>query len=127
MNLRHSRRSMCVAVVVGTVAVAAVIAIADYVLFERACGRVIAVATELGGRPASIGGWPIGREFVVRFDGPLSDDAIRRLAASAGGSRRIYVMAYLAGNVSKARLAAMRAAAEPYAVRIVVSGEMKGH
>lgn len=108
-------------VIVVPVAIACVIAIVDYVCFERACRKVGAVSSELGGHPYSIGGWPIGREYQIRFDHPLTDDALRRLAAADPESRRICLTLLFACKLSDARVAAMRETVVPHPITIVVS------
>jgi len=108
-------------VIVTAVAIVCVIAIVDYVCFDRACRKVGAISSELGGRPYSIGGWPIGREYQIRFDHPLTDDALRRLAAADPESRRICLTLLFACEVSDARLAAMRETVVPHSIKIVAS------
>jgi hypothetical protein len=110
-------------VIAVAVAIACVIATVDYVSFDRACREAVAASIELGGRPSSIGGWPMGREFVIRFDRPPTDDALRRLAAAGHGSRRISLTLYFACEVSDARLRAMRETVVLHPVKIVVSPE----
>ena len=94
--------------IITLLSIACAIAITDYVRFERACDRVCTVSSELGGHAYSIGGWPLGREYVIRFDCPLTDDALRHFVDAVPHWRRIFVNLYLSCDVSEPRLAAMR-------------------
>ena len=118
--MSKSPRSVYRIAVVVVVAIVCAIAIVDNVQFERACRRICTVAIELGGHPYSIGGWPIGREFVIRFDHPLTDNDLRHLAAADPGSRRISLLLYYSGEVSDDRLAAMREVVASHDIRITV-------
>jgi hypothetical protein len=108
-------------------AVVCAVEIVDHIRYERACCRIITVSSELGGHAYSIGGWPLGREFVIRFDHPLTDDALRRFAATDPKFRRISLTAYFTCEVSEARLAAMREVVVPHRISIYVHavGERK--
>jgi hypothetical protein len=119
MSLRK-RQALYLGIVVFT-AVAGTTAIGDYVCFENTCERVTAVSNELGGCPLSIGGWPIGRECVIRFDHPLTDEALRRFVTVVPESRRISVSLYFSCKIPEARLTVMRNAMAPHHITIVAN------
>jgi hypothetical protein len=115
--------------ITATLAVVAVIvcivAIADYLWFEKSCDGIVAISNELGGPAFSIGGWPIGREFQLRFDRPLSDEDVQRLAAADPESRRVHIILRFRCKVPEARLAAMREMVLPHHITIVADSAEK--
>lgn len=111
--------------VVGLAVAAAMVcaaAIFDKMRFERSCRVVKTVSNELGGHPYFIGDWPIGREYFIRFDAPLTDDALRHLAAVAPKMRRIYLILAFKCEIPDARLDDMRTMVASHGgIKIVVS------
>ena len=116
-----SHRSITLGVLV-LVAIACAVAIGDYVYFERACDRVVTVTCELGGQPYSIGGWPVGRECVLRFDRLLTADDLSRLIAATRGSRRIYLNVVFSCNIPDDHLAAIRKNVASHHIAIMTNG-----
>lgn len=100
-----------VRVIVGPVLVAlAIVAVVDYGMFRSRDRRARGVVAELGGRGGSIGGWPIGKEYVIAFTRPLDDDELRRLAAlnELAGKRFYFGIHFRNSSISDERLAEFR-------------------
>lgn len=68
----------------------------------------------------SIGGWPLGQEFVIRLDHPLPEDALLRITESAHAWDRIFVCLYFRCEIAEEELAAMRSLVDPKSVRFIV-------
>ncbi len=111
-----SARTIVVIIAVLGVAIAAVIV--DKVRFESACETVREESNRFGGHAYSVGGWPIGREFVVRFDAPLTDARLRRLVAAYPQSHRIVINLALGDYTSDDRVVQMRKVVAPYNILI---------
>lgn len=124
-NMPISKYRSIVNVAIFIVAIACTIGTVDYFRFERACRNMRELSSKLDGHPGSIGGWPIGREYAIRFDHPLSDDALRRLVTAASESRRIYISLHFSCVVSDTRLAAMRKMVAPYGIRLETPSQEK--
>lgn len=115
-----SRTTLRVATIVAFTAVI-VGAIIDKVRFDYGCRTTKAVSSELGGHPYSIGGWPLGMEYVMRFDHMLTDDELRHLATATPATRRIHLTLYFNTDVSDARLASMQRIVAPHGITITAS------
>jgi hypothetical protein len=102
------------------VVIVIIIAIVDYVRFENTCDNIESVINKLGGDAPSIGGWPFGREFQPRFDHPLSDDSIRRIAIADPESHRIHMIVRFSCEISDSRLEEMRKMVFPHHITIIV-------
>lgn len=93
----------------------------DYVRFANVHRRLVATASELGGHVGSIGGWPFGQEFRVRFDHPVTDDALRRLVDAVPKSPRFALMVGFTCEIPEPRLAAMRKLVARYPQIMIVT------
>jgi len=97
------------------------IAIVDYIRFERACDGIILASREIGGHAYSIGGWPLGREFEIRFDHPITDDDLVHFEDAAPQWRRISIALDFACKVPDSRLADMRKMIMSRSIKITAS------
>jgi hypothetical protein len=52
----------------------------DYVVFQSREESILAISTQLGGHPFSIGGWPFGEEHLIVFSRPLTNNELQQLA-----------------------------------------------
>ena len=99
------------AAVVGAV----LLAVLDYLRFEAACQRVRETAGDLDARLGSIGGWPLGQEFVMPIVRDLTGDEVQQLAALRR-FRRIHLHLYMDCDIPEARLDELSRRLAPYTV-----------
>jgi hypothetical protein len=85
----------------------AVALLVDYCWFAFTRDRLIGRASNLGGYPYSLGGWPFGQQHVVRFDEPVSDEALRQLFEALPTSRRSLCV-YFTCELSEERVKEIR-------------------
>ena len=110
-----TRRGKVVAVMV----VIAGFTATDYVRFERICGRVSALSSQFEGKVGSVGGWPIGREYVIRIEHPLSEADVSHLVEIVSGSSRFHVTVWFSCEVPASSLSSMRELTAGQPIRIV--------
>jgi hypothetical protein len=72
-----------------------VIAALDYASYQVRHRRAISIVANLGGRAGSLMGWPLGKEIIISFARPLTDDELRQLSVLNSLPRRDYVNARL--------------------------------
>ena len=94
----------------GILVTAGAYAVFDYYRYEQSRERALVVAKELGGRPYSIGGWPIGTEQLIVFDRPLSDAELERLAVWNQLAKRDYVRVFLHRDLTEPQFEMFRQA-----------------
>lgn len=121
MNSPKVPRAIYRVVIVPGLVIACAVAIVDKMRFDRAYRTIVLVSSEVGGHPYSIGGWTTGQECVIRFDHPLTDDALRRLVAADPQWRRISLKLFFTFEVSDHRLAAMRKMVFPHRITVVAT------
>ena len=107
-------------VVLALIIVFCTVVMVDFGYFESAREKIRTVSSELGGHAYSLGGWPTGCEYNIRFDHLLTEDELQRFVAAAPKSRRIGVQLVFSCDVPKDHLAIMKKITETHHIAILV-------
>jgi len=89
---------------VGLLIAVVFLAIRDYTTCRMRHRRAMAVVSELGGSAGSLLGWPLGKEYCISFERPLTEGELRRLTVLNDLVDRNYVAVYFDCDLSPQQL-----------------------
>jgi len=80
----------------------------DYISYHARNRRAMAVVADLEGRAGSLLGWPMGKEYIVTFSRPLTDEELKRLSVLNSLAGRDYVAVAFKCDLTPQQLATAR-------------------